>query len=302
MKKVIIGATIGIIAGFLGGRFSVHKEDPQHQGDDANVPDSAVNGCERFQTMYDRLREDYIRLQDQRQPSETAAVCNPVAVEVQPDLRKSEPQEITDLKPDAEGDATGTETAGSAETRPTTPVSGDAPTLQENDAVVAIPESEWNKADSNAKRRKLLDRVKLTNALQTIDAMQSVTAKDRFFHDLHGTFKGSIKFLAKDRKNGKINLVVRKPEDADPPHAKAWLVRIDVDDGKGKVARQTGGLDMLRTEGKNSNAFSARSSESSFIQMFYQTQSDELIGNFYEKDAAGQYPRSGSFTLRRTAN
>lgn len=160
-------------------------------------------------------------------------------------------------------------------------------------------EAQWKAADTPTKRKKFLDRVKLSQAMQTIDAMAPVTAKDKFYDDLHGQFRGSIRFLSKERKNGKISIVMRRASDIDPPNPKAWTVRIDVDNGMGKVTRQTGGFDMLRTISNQSAAFAVRSSEASYLQMFYQESADEFVGNYYEKNSNGEYPRRGSFVLKR---
>jgi hypothetical protein len=300
MKKLIAVGVAGGILGFFGGRVSAPNANTQETPAEDQGGEPVRNECERYQTMYDRLREDYIRLQKEQPPTAATGVCSPARVDAreEPSQPKTQPGPA-EVTTEADED---TPSEGSAAPNPTgtpKPVPAEDSTPPDKLAVVSVSDAELKKADSGSKRRKLLDRVHLVNPMLAIDSMPFMTAKDRFFDNLHGTFKGNIKFFAKDRKNGRIAVVVRRPEEADPPHAKAWLVRIDVDNGRGKVTRQTGGLDVLRTEGDRSAAFSARSSETSFLQMFYQTASDELIGNYYEKNAAGQYTRQGHFTLKR---
>lgn len=300
LPRLVFALVFGLIAGITIGRISQSAPPPSSNP----LPVSAdEQSCTRYKELYDRLRVDFITLQDQKSSSGSVAVCPQSTASsngvVSTEEKPGESTEVAAQTPTSQDFETNSEPEDD-ETTVETMQSDLPPPGSEAMAVLdsaSATEKNMQKADTPSKKSKFLDRVKLKTPMQTTDAMKSVTEKDKFFENLFGVFKAPIQFTDKKRKNGRIVLLVKKPEN--PEDKKAWVVRIDVDNGKGKVSRQNGGIEMLRTASDKSASYFLRSSETSYLQMFYRSSSDQFLGNYYEKNKAGAYPRRGTFWLKR---
>lgn len=159
-------------------------------------------------------------------------------------------------------------------------------------AMPISPTTDW----PEPKRRTFLSRMTLRDPLKTIDKMSRVNiAKDRYLSALYGGYRGPIRFIAKGNA-GRIRLDLREFDGEEPNR---WLVLIEVTDGRGKKSRQTGGLDMLRSLDPKSPGYAIRSSETSFLQLFYREAERRFIGNYYEKKNNSTYVRLGTVELNR---
>lgn len=146
------------------------------------------------------------------------------------------------------------------------------------------------------KRRSFLARMTLRDPLKTIDKMARVDpVKDRYIETLYGGYRGPIRFIAK-QKPGRVRLDIRE---FDAEQSGRWLVLIEVTDARGKKSRETGGLDMLRSLDPKSSGYAIRSSETSFLQLFYREAEQRFIGNYYEKTKKSTYVRLGTVELNR---
>lgn len=298
LPGIATGLFLGIFTGVIIGRSSTGDNPPvgNHPADT-----QSDQNCQKYKDMYDRLRIGYLAVQEEKSKSQTVTVCpeSPV-LPGKTDLTQEKPTNIPDESaPPTQEDLPESDANAEDPIAKVQLPEKSSPNEEATAIIASIKSIEKEMANTNSpdKKLKFLDRVKLATPMQTTDSMPPVTAKNKYFENIYGIFKASIQFTDTKRSNGRITLVIKKPED--PDDKKAWEIRVDVDDGKGNVSRQQGGLEMLRSVSDQSFAYLLRSSETSYLQLFYRSSSDLFLGNYYEKNGAGDYPKRGTFWLKR---
>lgn len=106
MGKIIAVAAVCVLCGFLAGRLSRPEPRKSESSDNATATPVETDRCEKFQKMYDRLRADYIQLQNETREiagadrtcaSETTAATREPA----PDLSENKAGDLLDVANDA---------------------------------------------------------------------------------------------------------------------------------------------------------------------------------------------------------
>jgi hypothetical protein len=147
-----------------------------------------------------------------------------------------------------------------------------------------------------ADERGALKKMALRRPLTAIDGLPSASLKRGVTGEMFGIYRGNLRMFTRGRK-GRVRIEIREP-DLDKPLSWAVLVEVhlDQDTPHAQSTRVTGGLDLLRIAGVE--AISLRSSERSFLQLFYR--GDDFVGNYYEKaNAAAEYTYAGTVKLTR---
>lgn len=310
MKQVsILGVALGA---FLLGYFISPSEPDQKDEDEVVASNCSEASSAIVKKNYDSLRQQYTSLQDelsevQSQLEETSR-CSSDSAESGSDRTANDAQTNPDqVDPDAPGLDAESESAESTEGTETEEWVDPQGELGINDLLTGFKKHEkqaekyGKKVDS---RGGFLKRMLLRDPRKTIEGMPMLKKNDKFFHKLRGKFAGSIKFFNKRRKHGYVQLRVK---DVDPEHPSGWTVRVQVAGKKiapkGSAQKSPsvkyGGYDMLRSVGPKSRAYFIRSSETSYLQFYYQESQDRLFGNYYEKRKNNAYRRIATILMNR---
>ena len=304
LKKNLLIGIAALVVGYWLGRPSAEERDAAEERKSAPLNEKEV--CADLIARYNKLSEQYVAMQESHQVAESSAAASmPASASASacPDA-SGVPAKSGD---DAPKESVAGADAEGSEFKPDDFPAGDrgeAPT--EGDRVVQVSgeqltkdfarfDTDAQKANNGLKKRSFLNRIVLGDPHGTIDRMKEVSEKDKWLQKMMGVWRGSIIYTKKSRPSGYIRLEIRTPEN--PPWQ--WAVRVDLHEKKGVADRKMGGTELLHTVSDASKAYFVRSSETSYLQFYFQPEANSLLGNYYERAKDGSYSRSGTYTLRR---